>query len=405
MRALWISLSVVVLGCGNLRPAAVPVAPEGDEVRYAAVIDAGSSGSRVYLYQWRPGRDGGLPWVEAAPYPRGPGEPAWEMKVEPGLSSFADDLPGIAASLEPLIDFAREKIGGSPRELAGYPIHLKATAGLRLLEPVEQEAILAATRAYLETTGFAVGSVEVISGRDEGVFGWVSVNYTLGLLGRGGLFPSVGALDLGGASTQITFLPLDHPREEAVAITLAGVPYRLYTRSYLGLGQDQALAQVGSASCYARGYPLPDGGVGAGDYAACKSAVRELLSASCERGPCSLMGVYQPPLYGEFFAFSAYWYAASFFELGQTLEPEVLEERGRAFCSLGWDEIREIHRDSLDDPYLPRHCFTAAFLVTLLNEGYGFPLDSREIKVPRQLQGNDIGWSLGALVLELAEDA
>ena len=50
---------------------------------------------------------------------------------------------------------------------------------------------------------------QVIDGRMEGVYGWIAVNYMLGRFDHNFVEPNrqptVGALDMGGASTQITY--------------------------------------------------------------------------------------------------------------------------------------------------------------------------------------------------------
>lgn len=66
---------------------------------------------------------------------------------------------------------------------------------------------MASVRNYLSTTPFKFQDkwARVISGEEEGVFGWITVNYLAStLVPQGGT--TLGALDLGGASTQITFV-------------------------------------------------------------------------------------------------------------------------------------------------------------------------------------------------------
>ncbi|MCZ6507888.1 MAG: hypothetical protein O7A04_07575, partial [Acidobacteria bacterium] len=288
------------------------------------------------------------------------------------------------------------------------PIYLKATAGMRLVPEPEGGRIMAEVRRYLAASPFDLESAEIISGQQEALFGWITVNYMLGLLGDGGPFPTVGALDLGGASTQITFLPLDYPEESAARVVLGGTEYRVYSHSYLGLGQDQALQAVGSPTCYPKGYPIPsgtagvaDGSRGLGDYQACRQAIRDTLSADCTASDCSLMGVYQPPLYGDFFAFSGYGYAASFFGLGQDLSLAALEASGQTYCAEDWEQILRQRPDERGRKYLPAYCFKAAYIVTLLTDGFGFPLTTRRIVTPGRVQGSEVSWVLGSLVYEL----
>lgn len=57
---------------------------------------------------------------------------------------------------------------------------------------------------------------------------------------------TIGALDLGGASTQITFETSEKVEDEdnAMELKLYGQTYRLYTQSFLCYGQDQFLRKL-----------------------------------------------------------------------------------------------------------------------------------------------------------------
>lgn len=56
----------------------------------------------------------------------------------------------------------------------------------------------------------------------------------------------LGALDLGGASTQISFIPRDPVKntQSAFDLQLYSNRYQLYTHSYLCYGKDQALKKL-----------------------------------------------------------------------------------------------------------------------------------------------------------------
>ena len=101
------------------------------EARYGLIIDAGSSGSRIYIFCWKPSRANGIPWVKAAPGLEG--EPPWEQEVEPGLSDYKANPQDVGKYLQPLIDYALKKIGNNPQTLTQTPLYLMATAGMRRL--------------------------------------------------------------------------------------------------------------------------------------------------------------------------------------------------------------------------------------------------------------------------------
>jgi hypothetical protein len=378
--ALLVS-TLLALGCGA--PLAPPTPAGSQGPRYAAVIDAGSSGSRIHVYRWRPRAP--LPWVEEG----------WRLRVEPGLSAFAGEADAVAEHLTPLIEFALDRISGDGGVMGGGErplLLLEATGGLRALEAPVRDDLLASARAYLETTPFELTGVEVIDGRSEGLYGWITVNYLLGRLASGG--PTAAALDLGGVSTQIAFEP-SGASSERTRLTLGGREWSLYVKSYAGLGQDEAREAAASAACFPSGFPLEKGGVGIGDYPGCRRDVLRYLAPRLDPD--------QPALVGEIFAFSAFYYAADFFGLEDTFSLAALEAAGVDYCARPWSELEVTYRDRLAwDPYVPRHCFTAAFVVALLHDGYGLTLESDQVQAVSTLAGQDVGWTLGSLLFELA---
>merc|ERR1712038_1525715 len=135
---------------------------------------------------------------------------------------------------------------------SSVPVTLKATAGLRLLPTNQSQAIIDAVQERLEKSGFDNKGVGMASELEEGVFGWVTVNYLLDQLHNPR--KSYVALDLGGGSTQITFLPkYEETLKEAPAsflheITVLGTTHRVYSHSYLGLGLMAAREKIFSDS-------------------------------------------------------------------------------------------------------------------------------------------------------------
>ncbi|MFQ5525837.1 MAG: hypothetical protein ACE5GX_06200 [Thermoanaerobaculia bacterium] len=399
-RATLLLSIVLAFGCAARAPAPPLTPPEVTEPdwQYALMIDASSSSSTLQIFRWADGTNGALPIIEAAPG----GEPSesWTYRVHPGLSAYAGRPAEAAGSLGPLIEYAVDKLG-DPATLAETPIHLRATAGMRLLPEDRQVEILMAIGSYLYETPFGSYSARVITGAEEGTYGWLSVNYRFGDLEHG---RTVGALDLGGASAQITFHPLHPPRAHGQVVDLGFRSYELYTQSYLGLGQDKARETIDSPDCFPVGYPMAGGRLGRGDFDTCGRAIRAEFAVPCSEDdePCSLFGVYQPPLEGDFLALSVYEYVADFFDLGERIVPSAVANAGRDFCSTDWPALVERKPEIEDDPYAPLYCYAAAHVEALLTDGFGFPADSERIAVPSSAQGAPTGWTLGALLLELS---
>ncbi|KAJ3145730.1 Golgi apyrase [Geranomyces michiganensis] len=229
--------------------------------QYGIVIDAGSSGSRVQVYSWIDPlrtRDGAgqrsLPTIDKADEAGA----RWQMKEEPGISSFAGRPGTVAGHLSPLLDFAESVV---PKNLhASTPVYLLATAGMRLVSDVDRDALMVETCAFVRahykfaTLGGCKRHFRVISGELEGIYGWLTVNYLKGgfdaaVSVNGTARHTYGFLDMGGASTQIAFEPtpdmaIAHD-DDLTALKLRfldgeEVAYRVFVSTFLGFGVNEA---------------------------------------------------------------------------------------------------------------------------------------------------------------------
>ena len=102
----------------------------GGAKRYAVVVDAGSTGSRVHAFAFAETADGGLDLLSDT-----------FEQLKPGLSSYAAEPAKGAASLKPLLERAVAAVPAPER--ASTPVQLRATAGLRLLPGDQAEELLA----------------------------------------------------------------------------------------------------------------------------------------------------------------------------------------------------------------------------------------------------------------------
>ncbi|XP_055296253.1 ectonucleoside triphosphate diphosphohydrolase 5 isoform X3 [Sitodiplosis mosellana] len=198
------------------------------QLQYAVVIDAGSTGSRVIAYEFHLGYMDGRLVLDRELF----------VQVKPGLSFYHDKPAEGAKTIQGLLGKAKDFI---PQEFwATTPLVLKATAGLRLLLPVEAENLLNEVRDVFLRSGFLVkdDSVEILDGLDEGIYSWFTINF---LLGRLGSKNTVAALDLGGGSTQVTFAPKDVHKTPLLSeymhtVNVPNAKIDVFTTSYLNLG-------------------------------------------------------------------------------------------------------------------------------------------------------------------------
>lgn len=206
---------------------------------YAVIIDAGSTGSRVLAFTFH----------ESVIDKNLKLDHELFMQVKPGLSSFTDNPKKGAEKIAELLERAKEVIPLS--EYKNTPLTMKATAGLRLLPVDKAEGLLEEVRKLFKASPFLTNenSVSIMDGSDEGLFSWFTVNFLLDRFG-GDQDQTVAALDLGGGSTQITFIPtdqttLDQTKSEFIH-QVSAFHHKLivYTHSYLGLGLMAARKEI-----------------------------------------------------------------------------------------------------------------------------------------------------------------
>ncbi|KDE05976.1 hypothetical protein MVLG_03662 [Microbotryum lychnidis-dioicae p1A1 Lamole] len=235
--------------------------------KFGIVIDAGSSGSRVQVYSWidptiakqqRKAERKTLEVLNRVDKGVESGD-GWHIKVEPGISTFGETPGQVGDYLKPLIEFAKTLVPAS--QLDSTPIYLLATAGMRLLPRDQQRAVLYSTCTYLQTYPFKIDDcdqqVRIITGEEEGLYGWVAVNYLMdgfdthdhaAKLGHKHS-STYGFLDMGGASTQIAFEPAEKEqiahRDNLLDVNLMllsgrTVSHPVFVTTWLGFGTNQA---------------------------------------------------------------------------------------------------------------------------------------------------------------------
>ncbi len=189
--------------------------------QYGVILDAGSSGTRVYVYKWKnPARAS----KKASPekLQRLPRLKLKEQKkIHPGVSTLAENVASVGPNhLQELVQVALDEVPDD--KISETPIFLMATAGVRFLPKDQQTNLLQGICTWLQAnTKFSLPDcgthVQVISGETEGLYGWLAANYLLGGFdepadhehgkdGKGS-HHTYGFLDMSGASAQIAFAP------------------------------------------------------------------------------------------------------------------------------------------------------------------------------------------------------
>ncbi|XP_075690904.1 ectonucleoside triphosphate diphosphohydrolase 8-like isoform X2 [Rhinoderma darwinii] len=404
--------------------------------KYGLVFDAGSSHTSLYVYQWPAHKENDTGIVSQVHTCAVQGS---------GLSSYADNPAQAGEVLKPCMDEALKIIPSKQhRETRTL---LGATAGMRLLKLQNEtkiQHIFDEVSKTLSQYPVNFQGARILDGKEEGSLGWVTINYLLGTFIRYSYIRSwihpkqaqmFGAMDLGGASTQMTFQPSGDIEDKSTEMIfrLYGYDYTIYTHSYLCYGQDQALKRLlvhliekhGSGNvkhpCYPKGYSATvhlssvynspcvtrsPGNIesnvtveGTGDSYECQRSFREIFNFSaCTNTSCSFNGVYQPPVYGEFYAFSAFYYTFNFLNLtcGQSLS--VTNTSIWQYCSRDWTELSASF-PSESTRRLLEYCSSAMYILTLLLDGYRFSSETWDnIHFAKQAGNADVGWTLGYML-------
>ncbi|XP_049710587.1 ectonucleoside triphosphate diphosphohydrolase 1 isoform X6 [Elephas maximus indicus] len=346
-----------------------------ENFKFGIVFDAGSSHTTMYIYKWSAEKvnDTGLVYeIESC-------------KVKgPGISAFASNLQDIPMYLSKCMGRAKELIPKYKHHQT--PVYLGATAGMRLLRMENEESaerILNSVTSFLSSYPFNFRGARIISGSEEGAYGWITINYLLGKLQkkqnskdpssrRNESLETYGALDLGGASTQITFVPKDtniKPPIKFMQFRLYGNNYSVYTYSFLCYGKDQALL---------------------------KKLAMDTMNAPSGilLDPC-----FHPGYERTVDAFSAYYYTMNFLNLtsDKVSSEEMVIDKMKKFCARPWKEVNTTYT-GVKQKYLSEYCFAGTYVLTLL-QAYNFTDYWKHIHFMDKINDNtEAGWTLGYML-------
>ncbi|XP_020488116.2 ectonucleoside triphosphate diphosphohydrolase 5 isoform X2 [Labrus bergylta] len=369
---------------------------------YAVMFDAGSTGTRIHVYTFIQG-DSELPLLDNEMF----------HSIKPGLSGYADSPEMAAHTVRMLLKVAKKTV---PRlEWKRTPVVLRATAGLRLLAAEKAQALLEQVQHVFDESPFLVpdNSVSIMNGTNEGVLAWISVNFLTGHL-KAQTKKTVGILDLGGGSTQITFLPKlrktigSVPVDDYIGrLDIFNSTFELYTHSYLGNGLMAArLATLGAlgaeglewrvfkSSCLPKKFRdkwtfggltyqvsgHPDG------YSGYKLCYQEVLKV--------VKGIIHQPYELEdssvFYAFSYYFDRAVDAGLidgvqGGLLEVRHFKKRAKEVCN----------KMTKNPPISSFLCMDMTYITCLLKDRFGFK-ESTVLQLTKKVNNVEASWALGA---------
>lgn len=417
------------------------------EVDYVVMIDAGSTGSRVHVYAFN---------TCVSP----PKLLSEEFKMlKPGLSSFDTDTKGAAESLDPLLKLALETVPEAKRGCTPVAVKATAGLRLLGKEKsdailAEVRAHLENDYPFAVVPG---DGISIMEGKDEGVYAWITTNYLLGNIGSSEKNPTAAVFDLGGGSTQIVFEPQFGDNEKMVEgdhkydFTFGDRDFLLYQTSHLGYGlmqgrnkinakviqgslkehpdleklSDKASTKGAKASITINNPCIPPNviahdvvvevsesefyvvnfqGPSTPGGTLCRAIAEQVLNkdAECTSKPCSFNGVHQPSLVKSFqktsdmFVFSYFYDRTNPLGFPSSFTVEELADLAKIVCNgeTLWQEVLlDDHIKELKEE--PQWCTDLSFITAMLHTGYDIPFH-RELKTAKTIDGNELGWCLGA---------
>lgn len=437
---------------------------------YGIVIDSGSSGSRIQIYRWQdpnelvknPDTDPKL----LRSVPQIYQEESWTLKTSPGVSSFADKPKKVwDKHYEDLIEYAEKIIPKS--NWSETPIFIQATAGMRLLPKEKRDKLLSTICKNLKKhSKFLVEScekqIEIIDGETEGIYGWIGLNYLMGQLddydSNASKHPTYGFMDMGGASTQISFVPskedeITKHQDDISRVYLRNVngelqQWDVFVSTWLGFGANEARkrylnqlinllpspeSREVSDPCLPKNlrinykYKKQEYKIsGTGNSEQCLKTTYPLLlkNLPCKDDPCLFNGVHAPEidfLEDKFVGISEYWYTANdVFHMGGEYNFLKFNEKVKLFCETDWAEIQKNNQNgeynNVPEKILQDACFKANWVLNVLHEGFNLPridietpmpddINEDELKnhIPFQsagsIKGAELSWTLGKILL------
>ncbi|XP_042468773.1 probable apyrase 7 [Zingiber officinale] len=425
--------------------------------RYYVVLDCGSTGTRAYVYKWLIDQKGDKNFpIALKSLPEDPernprmqsGRAYQRMETEPGFDKLVHNESGIRAALHPLLQWAEKQIPKHAHR--GTSVFLLATAGVRGLPGSDSDWLLNKAWDVLKNSSFLCRRdwIKIISGMEEAYYGWIALNYHMGLLGSLPVGKTYGSLDLGGSSLQVTFETetLTH-HDTSISLRIASTSHYLNAYSLSGFGLNEAFDKsvahlfrkvVGTSDgfnnekfqlrhpCLNSGYKeeytcsrcTPNlaatpgfGGrtgtvvelLGTPQWEECNALAKLAVNLSawthlsstvdCELKPCALSDDLPHP-HGKFYAMSGFFVVFRFFGLSSEASLEDVLKKGQEFCVKPWEAAMN---SVAPQPYIEQYCFRAPYVISLLRDGLHIN-DSQVV-----IGSGSITWTLAVALLEAGQ--
>ncbi|XP_061772217.1 ectonucleoside triphosphate diphosphohydrolase 3 isoform X3 [Nerophis ophidion] len=338
--------------------------------QYGIVIDSGSSRSTIYVYEWPGEKQNETGVVEEKRNCKVPGDGISAMGIDPkkdkeSWEGFKKCMTNISAEIPP------EKHNSTF-------LFLGATAGMRLLQkqdPQRAAEVLESLREYLQSLPFDFKNASIITGQEEGLYGWITVNYLLDNF-------------LEGSSNHVNITNPCYPVDYEMTHSASTIYDTECTKKPKNYNPDEQYHMVG-----------------VGDSNQCRKVVESIFDFSpCSSAHCSFNKVEQPPVTGEFSAYAGYFFIARALLMNNDTEevtPSEYDEfnnKINQLCSTPWSVLKT-EKHWVIEKHLRTYCFASHYIFTLTAKGYKFDKDTwRNIHFVKKVRNTSVGWSLGYML-------
>ncbi|RTG85479.1 apyrase [Schistosoma bovis] len=378
---------------------------------YSVVIDAGSTSSKLHLYKW----------IDEPFRSNGKVDEVTNEKVSPGISAYINEPIKAYEILKPKLVKLTSKLTVEQKKRT--PIYLAATAGMRLKlieDPLGSLDLFSVLRHYFKQSGFQIETpnerIRLLYGSEEGLYGWVSVNYILGNIKEGkqtNPTDTVGSLDLGGASTQIAFVPRQYstiPKEHLnfYPLRLYGNDFSVYSHSFLCYGKSEFERRL--MTSIAAQFPLQNEIPNPCFLQGYKSDLYNALEWFT--GSC-LSGTYAKKTFSEEIFRPPNMNSFSFTGIGQPNEcVNYIQKHFQMKCNFSSCSFNNVFQPApfgkflvakitkpSDYGFTAKYCFDGLYIIQLLKM-YGFTTDElwKTLTFDSKVNDKSVSWALGYML-------
>lgn len=408
------------------------------------VVDMGSTGTRMHAYNVKKLAtlpNNAIPQIEEIALAK--------SKDKKNIAKYCNNPKNVAKHIQPLYLKLQKQLQEQNLDINTIPIYYLATAGMRLQDSEQQKQVYEELTKNIKLLGHDDNIVaKTIPGEQEGIFDWLSVNYKLKTIQN--KKPTIAALDMGGASTQVAIEYKYKPKtsndynvkNDLYNINFSNYKYTVYSKSILGYGLTQTKEKINydeqtSDQCnipnnildaeqkdhynkyhHQIGFDVnknykkttkekssSDTSTGISknkkfnlsdfNFKNCSNHIKKYLEHKKEHVEIAKVVNNAIKENMQFLAFSGYYYNFKFFN---SQKPEDLLKAIPDTCHSHRKQFKK-QFPHISEKELNETCFDATYLKILLNNGYKIPENYEHFVIPK----HDIDWTIGAALFITTE--